>query len=268
MSDAEQTLGFNQVTILAIEGLGVGTLAQDADGLDRGADTLGNVATYVGGLELPYLQWMGLGNLRTARGLAPSEPPAASVARLAPMSSGGDPAAALRGLVSGVLPGLIEAGVQVIAYGELTDALGDDEVTKRDTEVRDEALFDKLRRALQRSRRSLVIGTVSTRASTAGPVAVSRVLSMIDTEVAPLLDFLTEGHLLLIVGLNGRDPTVSATSTPTLEWLPLLAYTPLVPSGVDLGARGGLADIGATLADAFGIEGGHGGVSFFGPMLA
>ncbi len=268
MSDAEESLRFNQVTVLAVEGLGVGTMATGPDGLDRGADTLGNVAAYVGGLELPYLQWMGLGNLNAARGLAPSEPPAASVARIAPpegVAAGPD---ALRRLLAGVLPGLLEAGVQVVAYGPLTASLTDDEVTKRDPDATGELMFDRVRRAMQRSRRSLVIGTCGTRAGVAGPVAVARTLTTLDTEIAQLLDHLTEGHLLVIIGLNGRDPTVSGSGTPTVEWLPMLAYTPAVPSGIDLGTRSRIADLGATLAEAFGVEDAGRGDSFFGPMLA
>ncbi len=57
---------------------------------DAGADTLGHVAESVGGLDLPHLQAMGLGNISTIKGVPPSHHPLAAFGRMQEISMGKD----------------------------------------------------------------------------------------------------------------------------------------------------------------------------------
>jgi phosphopentomutase len=76
--------------LIILDGVGVG-LAPDADRYgDAGSDTLGNLARHVGGLELPTLCGLGLGNLHAIEGVAPIASPAASFGRLRERSAGKD----------------------------------------------------------------------------------------------------------------------------------------------------------------------------------
>jgi phosphopentomutase len=76
--------------VIVLDGVGVGELP-DADRFgDVGSNTLGNVARAVGGLDLPNLEALGLGNVTSLEGCRP-EPGAPAVAgRLLERSSGKD----------------------------------------------------------------------------------------------------------------------------------------------------------------------------------
>jgi phosphopentomutase len=67
----------------------VGELPDSADYGDAGADTLTHVAEAVGGLRLPHLQHLGLGNITKILGVPPAASPAVH-GRLHPMGPGKD----------------------------------------------------------------------------------------------------------------------------------------------------------------------------------
>ncbi|MFH1311634.1 MAG: phosphopentomutase [Candidatus Eisenbacteria bacterium] len=79
-----------KVLLIILDGVGVGALP-DADLYgDDGSNTLGNIAEAVGGLNLPNLEKLGLGNITPIKGVTPQTRPAASYARLAEASPGKD----------------------------------------------------------------------------------------------------------------------------------------------------------------------------------
>ncbi len=79
-----------RVFVIVLDGVGIGELP-DADRYgDRGANTLLHVAEHVGGLRLPTLQRLGLGNLLPMPGVRPVLAPEAARARLAEKSAGKD----------------------------------------------------------------------------------------------------------------------------------------------------------------------------------
>jgi phosphopentomutase len=76
--------------MVVLDGVGVGS-APDADRFgDAGADTLGNIARRMGGLSLPTLQGLGLGNLARIEGVPPAATPLASWGRMEERSRGKD----------------------------------------------------------------------------------------------------------------------------------------------------------------------------------
>ena len=80
-----------RVVAIVIDSGGVGALPDAAEYGDApGADTIGNVASRVGGLRLPNLESLGLGLLTAIAGVAPNRRPAARVARLRERSRGKD----------------------------------------------------------------------------------------------------------------------------------------------------------------------------------
>ncbi|MBD3369135.1 phosphopentomutase [Candidatus Fermentibacteria bacterium] len=76
--------------LLVLDGVGVGELPDAGEYGDRGSDTLGNLSREVGGLSLPNLTSMGLGNLHRIEGVPPVEWPLASYGRMAERSRGKD----------------------------------------------------------------------------------------------------------------------------------------------------------------------------------
>ncbi len=69
--------GGGRVALVVLDGLGIGAVPDQPAFGDEGSDTLGNLARAVGGLDLPYLEQLGLGCCRPLEGVACGEPEAA-----------------------------------------------------------------------------------------------------------------------------------------------------------------------------------------------
>jgi phosphopentomutase len=76
--------------LLVLDGLGVGAMPDAAAYGDAGSNTLAHVAEGAGGLRLPHLASLGLGNILAVRGLEPVTQPRASFGRMAEASAGKD----------------------------------------------------------------------------------------------------------------------------------------------------------------------------------
>ncbi len=76
--------------VIVLDAVGVGALPDAADYGDEGSNTLGNVARAVGGLDLPTLEALGLGNVEPLEGCAPNAGAPAIAGRLVERSRGKD----------------------------------------------------------------------------------------------------------------------------------------------------------------------------------
>ncbi|MDX6516669.1 MAG: phosphopentomutase [Gaiellaceae bacterium] len=76
--------------VIVLDAVGAGALPDAADYGDEGSDTLGNVARAVGGLDLPMLEALGLGNVEPLEGCPPQPGAPAVAGRLAARSKGKD----------------------------------------------------------------------------------------------------------------------------------------------------------------------------------
>jgi len=76
--------------VLVLDSVGVGALPDASSYGDEGANTLGHTAAAVGGLRMPNLQAMGLGNITDVLGVDPTDAPTASWGRNAEESAGKD----------------------------------------------------------------------------------------------------------------------------------------------------------------------------------
>jgi phosphopentomutase len=74
---------------VVLDACGVGAVPDAADYGDAGADTLGNLARVLGGLDLPTLAGLGLGSLAQIAGVAPATAPVLH-GRLRPLGPGKD----------------------------------------------------------------------------------------------------------------------------------------------------------------------------------
>ena len=76
--------------VIVLDAVGAGALPDAAEFGDEGSDTLGNVARAVGGLDLPNLEALGLGNVEPLEGCPPQPGAPAIAGRLAARSKGKD----------------------------------------------------------------------------------------------------------------------------------------------------------------------------------
>src|SRR6187397_3595001 len=90
--------------VIALGAVGAGELPDAADWGDEGSDTLGNVARAVGGLDLPNLEALGLGNIEPLEGCPPQPYAPAVAGRLLERSKGKDTTAGHWELMGVVTP--------------------------------------------------------------------------------------------------------------------------------------------------------------------
>jgi phosphopentomutase len=76
--------------VIVLDAVGAGELPDAHEYGDEGSDTLGNVAKAVGGLDLPNLEQLGLGNIEDLEGCPPLEHAPAVAGRLFERSKGKD----------------------------------------------------------------------------------------------------------------------------------------------------------------------------------
>ncbi|MFH1727811.1 MAG: phosphopentomutase [Pseudomonadota bacterium] len=81
---------FNRVCVIVLDSVGVGELPDAEKYGDVGSNTLGNIAKVTGGLSLPNLQKMGLGNIIDVLGVDKCEKPIASWGKMDEASPGKD----------------------------------------------------------------------------------------------------------------------------------------------------------------------------------
>ena len=80
----------NNFIVIVLDGVGIGELPDAANYGDEGSNTLSNTAEKVGGLFLPSLGKLGLGNIAPIKGVNPQISPLASYGKMAEVSVGKD----------------------------------------------------------------------------------------------------------------------------------------------------------------------------------
>jgi phosphopentomutase len=81
----------------------------------------------------------------------------------------------------------------------------------------------------------------------------ARCLEDLDSFLPALEQALRPGDLLILTADHGCDPLGPSTDH-SREYVPIIAIGPGVQSGVNLGTRASLADLGATVAQNFGLH--------------
>ncbi|HYZ87948.1 MAG TPA: phosphopentomutase [Myxococcales bacterium] len=85
------------------------------------------------------------------------------------------------------------------------------------------------------------------------PVGYARALEEIDAALPAIASALRRDDVLVLTADHGNDPTFPG-SDHTREQVPLLAYSPRHVRGSSLGVRDSFADLGATVAEYFGVS--------------
>lgn len=76
--------------VIVLDGVGIGELPDAIEYNDQGSNTLRNLAKAVGGLILPNLELIGLGNIQSIEGIKKVTNPQASFGKMAELSEGKD----------------------------------------------------------------------------------------------------------------------------------------------------------------------------------
>ena len=78
-------------------------------------------------------------------------------------------------------------------------------------------------------------------------------LSLVDDQLPALMEKLGEGDMLMITADHGCDPSTASTDH-SREYVPILVWGRGLQAGVDLGVGETFANIGATIAQCFGLD--------------
>src|SRR6266446_223555 len=156
-----------------------------------------------------------------------------------------------------LLPALKDEDFDVVCIGKIAsiyDSLGvtQDLVAKNNQQAIDQTIF-----ALGQKTRGLIFSNLvdfdmlyGHRRDTEG---YARALEYFDRRLPEIESAMREDDLIIITADHGNDPTFPG-SDHTREYAPLLVYGKQATSGVDLGTRESLSDIGQTIAENFGLR--------------
>ena len=154
-----------------------------------------------------------------------------------------------------LLDRLTARGVDVVSIGKVADLFAGRGVTRAVPTRSDEAGMAALAGAAASVARGLVFANLvdfdtvyGHRNDVAGFAAN---LERFDAWLPSLVDALQPGDLLIVTADHGNDPATPGTDH-SREHVPLLVAGPGVRAGVDLGTRRTFADLGQTIAEAFG----------------
>ncbi|WP_067617725.1 phosphopentomutase [Alicyclobacillus acidiphilus] len=164
-----------------------------------------------------------------------------------------------------VLNAIEDAGYPVIGIGKIGDIYGGSGISESvHTHDNEDGMRQLLRRCELHDHGLLYANLVDFDAKYGhrnDPVGFAKAIESFDVQLGELLKVLADGDLLCITADHGCDPTVPGTDH-TREVVPLLMYHKGLHRAIDLGTRSTFADLGATIADFFGVSKPDVGVSF------
>ncbi len=164
-----------------------------------------------------------------------------------------------------VLDLLKKDGYPVVGIGKISDLFAGKGLTEVVKAKDNKENMAKVLKVCQRVKRGLIFTNLVDFDMLWGhrndPQGFAQGLEEFDRWLPDLLKALTLADLLFITADHGCDPTTPSTDH-SREWVPLLALGKGIRSGVNLGRRETFADLGATVAEALGIEGTGEGKSF------
>jgi phosphopentomutase len=152
---------------------------------------------------------------------------------------------------------LQEAGQDVIGVGKIPDIFSNRGFTRRLPGQNNQEALESTVTALAEEWQGLIFANLvdfdmlyGHRLDLRG---YAKALEVVDAFLPILLRFLKARDLLIFTADHGCDPAGPSTDH-SREYVPILATGPSVRCGVNLGSRATLADVGASIAENFGLK--------------
>ena len=150
-----------------------------------------------------------------------------------------------------------EAGMESIGVGKIEDIFAHEGLTQSDHAAGNPACMDALIRFMEQDFNGLcftnLVDTDSVYGHRNDPQGFAGALEAFDARLPEMQKLLKPGDLMIITADHGCDPCFIQSTDHSREYIPILAWTPGMKSGVDLGTRTSFADIGATCAEWLGL---------------
>lgn len=160
---------------------------------------------------------------------------------------------------------LKDAGLDVIALGKISDIYDGEGITEGIRTVSNMDGMDKLVETMGKPFNGLsflnLVDFDAVYGHRRDPKGYGQALEEYDARLPEVFSNMTDEDLLIITADHGNDPTYKGTDH-TREYVPLLMYSPRFAEGKELPVRKTFADIGATVAENFGVTKPEYGTSF------
>ena len=160
---------------------------------------------------------------------------------------------------------LKDEGLEVIAIGKISDIYNNEGVTESIRTKNNMDGMDKLAEVVRRDFTGISFLNLVDFDANFGhrrdPIGYGKALEQFDARLPEVLEALDEDDLMIITADHGNDPTFPGTDH-TREFVPLIVYSPRFKVGAELPLRETFADIGATIAENFGVAAPAYGTSF------
>jgi phosphopentomutase len=164
-----------------------------------------------------------------------------------------------------VMSHLKDAGLDVIAIGKINDIFDGEGITQATSTKSNLDGIQKTIETLGRSFKGLAFTNLVDFDSLYGhrrdPEGYGKALQEFDAFVPQLKAGLGPKDLLILTADHGNDP-VHAGTDHTREYVPVILYSPSLQSPASIGIRSSFADLGATIAENFGVSSTGNGESF------
>ena len=159
-----------------------------------------------------------------------------------------------------------EAGMESIGVGKIEDILAHRGLTRSDHAAGNPACMDALIRFMKTDFEGLcftnLVDTDSVYGHRNNPEGFAGALEAFDERLEEMMHLLNPDDLMIITADHGCDPCFTQSTDHSREYVPILAWTPGMERGADLGTRKTFADIGATCAEWLGLPERFGADSF------
>jgi phosphopentomutase len=169
-----------------------------------------------------------------------------------------------------VMNDLKDGGLDSIALGKISDIYDGEGVTESIRTTSNMDGMDKFIAMLDRDFHGLsfinLVDFDAMYGHRRDPISYGDALEAFDARLPEVFAKMHEDDLLIITADHGNDPTYKGTDH-TREYVPLLVYSKKFTGGKNLGVRKTFADLGATVADNFGVKMPEHGTSFLHEML-
>jgi phosphopentomutase len=157
-----------------------------------------------------------------------------------------------------LLDRLQKAGLTVFGVGKISDIFAGKGIDRSVKSSDNADGMGKTRQALSEIDRGIVFTNLVDFDMLYGhrldALGFGRALETFDLWLADFLTDFKRGDVLVITADHGCDPTTAGTDH-TRESVPLLVWHPDLEKGQDIGIRASFADVAATIAEMFGLDG-------------
>lgn len=169
-----------------------------------------------------------------------------------------------------VLDKLNNQGIPVIGIGKISDIFANCGISKSIHTSSNKEGIDEIIKSMKSTSNGLIFANLVDFDMLYGhrndPVGYANALKYFDLRLDEILSLCKEDDILIITADHGCDPHFTQSTDHTREYVPLLVYSKKAKS-VNLGTRTSFCDVGASIAEYFGLKMQENGKSFLNEIM-